>query len=87
MALFKPIKRADQIQADEEITDDFLMACSDCFKDFDNFEKPLAEIADWVKVHTEVEPIFAVGFGRNVRPWLVVFDHLARSVGIVALNI
>ena len=51
----------------------------------DFIEEPLHAVACPVEVLAEADWVFAIGFGWNVRPCLAVRDHLAQSVGVVAL--
>ena len=52
---------------------------------FDLVEEPLHAVARPVEVLAEADWVFAIGFGRNVRPCLAVRGHLAQRVGVVAL--
>ena len=51
----------------------------------DFVEEPLDAIARSVEVLAETDRVFAIGFGRNVRPGVSVCDHLAQRIGVVTL--
>ena len=51
----------------------------------DLVEEPLHAVARPVEVLAEANRVFAIGFGRNVRPCVSVRDHLAQRVRVVTL--
>ena len=48
-------------------------------------EEQLDLVARPVEVLAKADWVFAIGFGRNVRPGVSVRDHLAQGVGAVTL--
>lgn len=51
----------------------------------DLVEEPLDAVARPIEVLAEADRVFAIRFGRNVRPCVSVRDQLAQRVGIVTL--
>ena len=51
----------------------------------DLVEEPLDAVARPEEVLAEADWVFSIGFGRNVRPGVLVCDHLAQRVRLVTL--
>ncbi len=51
----------------------------------DLVEEPIDPVARRVQVFAEANWVFAIGFGRNIRPGVSGRDQLAQRVGVVTL--
>ena len=51
----------------------------------DLVEEPLHAVACPVEVFSEADWVFAIGFGRNIRPGVSLRDHLPQRVRVVTL--